>query len=285
MKINFEVANSKLVFNNSMFGKERLFVDGRLVSEKRCLGRKSFHDFIIDQQEYQLEIQAKWFPPQIHLTLYKGAEVVHDQWYTKQGKVIDSDQLHVPKFGWIFAAICGVIPVLSGGGAVPTGIGLGGAFGCIATARNSTQSRGRRIGVCIAISSACWIGIIVFILVIGGVQGYFGLMPWSVDQLTKAANEVNKKCPMTIDADTRLENVKVVKDTFSYNYTLVNYTVEEIDPIKFKSILMPNLKIDACRNNQLRLFMKNGVTVRYRYMSKEGNLVTDINVCNDDCNN
>lgn len=62
----------------------------------------------------------------------------------------------IPAWAWIFAALCGAIPLATFGGAIPAAIGFGGAGGCIGLARNTDLNIGVRVLGCIAITVACW---------------------------------------------------------------------------------------------------------------------------------
>lgn len=68
----------------------------------------------------------------------------------------------IPGWAWIFAIACGIIPILTLGGAIPGAIGGGGAFGCIAIAREPSMALGIRIAVCTGISMLCWVLLVVF---------------------------------------------------------------------------------------------------------------------------
>ncbi len=65
-------------------------------------------------------------------------------------------QLPIPAWTWIFVVACGIIPVLTLGGAIPGAIGFGGAGGCIGVARSASMSVGARAAVCVAITAICW---------------------------------------------------------------------------------------------------------------------------------
>ena len=79
---------------------------------------------------------------------------------------VSSDKSPIPAWAWIFAVACGVIPVLTLGGAIPGAIGFGGAAGCVAVARDPDKARGTRVGICLAITTLCWV---LFLAVVGGV--------------------------------------------------------------------------------------------------------------------
>lgn len=59
-------------------------------------------------------------------------------------------------WAYLFAAMCGIIPVVSLGGAIPVAVGLGGAFACLGVARADGVSCSLRFVVGLAITAACW---------------------------------------------------------------------------------------------------------------------------------
>jgi hypothetical protein len=75
----------------------------------------------------------------------------------------------IPGWAWLFAAACIIIPVIALGGAIPGAIGGGGAFGCVAVARDPSKSVGARIAVCLVITGICW-GLFIALLVAAGVM-------------------------------------------------------------------------------------------------------------------
>ena len=69
----------------------------------------------------------------------------------------------IPGWAWVFAVACGIIPVLTLGGAIPGAIGFGGASGCVAVARDESKAIGLRVGICCGITALCWILFVVFV--------------------------------------------------------------------------------------------------------------------------
>jgi hypothetical protein len=69
----------------------------------------------------------------------------------------------IPPWAWIFAVACGIIPVLTLGGAIPGAIGIGCAAGCIGVARNAAMPLGARLGICVATTVAAWVGVIMLL--------------------------------------------------------------------------------------------------------------------------
>jgi hypothetical protein len=69
----------------------------------------------------------------------------------------------IPWWAWVFAAGCAILPVLTLGGAIPGGVGFGGAAGCVAAARDSRMPVGVRIAICTLIVLAAW-GIVIAVV-------------------------------------------------------------------------------------------------------------------------
>lgn len=52
------------------------------------------------------------------------------------------------------------------------------------------------------------------------------------EQLLKVSETMNMNCPMMVDSDTRLDNtMSLPEKILAYNYTLVNYTIDELDAV------------------------------------------------------
>jgi len=91
------------------------------------------------------------------------------------------------------------------------------------------------------------------------------------DQLMQGANEINAKCPIMVDRETRLDNaVALPNSIFQYNYTFVNLSKALIDVKKIKSKLSPNLLNSIKTNPGMKSFRDNNVTLVYSYNDKNG---------------
>ena len=91
------------------------------------------------------------------------------------------------------------------------------------------------------------------------------------------ANEMNKSCPMMVDAETRLDKITLPSKTvFQYNYTLINYEKTEIDTVKIKSNLEQNIIRLTKTNPQMQYQRENNVTMNYIYNDKNGDYLMSI---------
>ena len=92
--------------------------------------------------------------------------------------------------------------------------------------------------------------------------------------LKLSAQEINKMCPRTIDKDTQLDNVVVLSNkTIQYNYTLVNWELEDLDLQAIESDFFPLLLNRTKTNPGLSRFRDNKVTVNYYYADMDGKFV------------
>lgn len=120
--------------------------------------------------------------------------------------------------------------------------------------------------------------------VIGAIIGYtsfqyFFNSPSLDKQLMYAASEINKTCPIMVDKDTRLDNaMSSSSQDFQYNYTLPNYTKEEIDTTVFEKALKPQLVNTISTNPDLKIFRDNNVTIIYNYKDKNGVFLLRISI-------
>jgi hypothetical protein len=56
----------------------------------------------------------------------------------------------------MFVIACGIIPMLTVGGLIPTFLGVTGAVGCVAISRKEAWSVVSRVALCTCITGACW---------------------------------------------------------------------------------------------------------------------------------
>jgi uncharacterized protein YceH (UPF0502 family) len=92
--------------------------------------------------------------------------------------------------------------------------------------------------------------------------------------LKLTAQKINKMCPMTVDKDTQLDNVVILSNkTIQYNYTFVNWELEDLDLQAIESDFFPLLLERTKTNPGLKLFRENKVTVSYYYADMESKFV------------
>ena len=116
------------------------------------------------------------------------------------------------------------------------------------------------------------IGLVVGLTVAILVQQYFFKPPSFDKQMMNIASELNKTCPIMIDAETQLDNaVALPEKTFQYNYTLINMDKDSIDIERLEEYLKPVILNTIKTNPDLKSFRDNNVTMSYNYKDKNSN--------------
>jgi hypothetical protein len=72
----------------------------------------------------------------------------------------------IPAWGYLFAGLCILLPILTLGGAIPGAVGFGGAAACVGVSRDDKKSIGIRIALCAAIVFACWMVVGAVVLLV-----------------------------------------------------------------------------------------------------------------------
>jgi hypothetical protein len=149
-------------------GKRRISVDGRQIEETARAQDALFdigssHTFSIGAHRCTVVIRSKWGLAYEYDLLVDGRSVATG--------AVASAQAPVPAWGYLFIAACGLIPVVSLGGAVPAAIGAAGAFGCLGAARDGSKSVFERASRCLAITAGCWVIFLLFLIAVGTMLG------------------------------------------------------------------------------------------------------------------
>jgi hypothetical protein len=126
---------------------------------------------------------------------------------------------------------------------------------------------------------ATTVGIIVAAVVSKFVVNYFNDSMSFDEQLMQVSQEINKHCPFMIDQDTRLDNtIGGPGNSFTYNYTLVNYFAEEVDVDELKERIEPQMIMNIKTSPDMEQFRENNVTLLYKYRDKAGNFIFEIKI-------
>ena len=137
--------------------------------------------------------------------------------------------------------------------------------------RKKTDTWKKQIGVLI--------GIIAFFISFYAVQQLFFKAPLFDKAMMEVASEINKSCPIMIDAETRLDNaIALPNNVFQYNYTLVDIDKASTDTLGMRKILEPNIIKYVKTNPQMRPQREHKTTVNYYYKDKTGAFLILISV-------
>lgn len=126
------------------------------------------------------------------------------------------------------------------------------------------------------------IGVVAFVLAYFAVQQVFFQTSMFDKKMMEVAGEINKSCPIMIDAETRLDNaIALPKNVFQYNYTLVNMELAKSDTVQMKKVLEPNITNFVKTNPQMQAQRDLKTTINYYYKDKAGKFMFLISVTPD----
>ncbi len=104
------------------------------------------------------------------------------------------------------------------------------------------------------------------------------------DALTKVSAQMNKKMPIILDKDTRLDKVSAEPGRhLKYHYTLVSVRHGDINTAEFSKVIKPQLKSRLCEDVEMQKFLKNGVSVSYLYKTNDGRAIGGAEFSPSDC--
>jgi hypothetical protein len=127
--------------------------------------------------------------------------------------------------------------------------------------------------------------------VVGGVVGFLvvsaifhkGDDQGSLDaNLNRVADELNKKLPMMVDGQTRLDQVSAKTGTLIYSYSLPNQNKGDVDFSALQKILRPNIIANYQDNQTMKELRKWNVSLDYQYKDKNGESIGEILVTTKD---
>jgi hypothetical protein len=121
--------------------------------------------------------------------------------------------------------------------------------------------------------------------VVGGVVGFLvvsamfhnGEDQGSLDaNLNRVADELNKKLPMMVDEQTRLDQVSAKTGTLIYSYSLPNENKGDVDFSTLQKKLRPNIIANYRDNQAMKELRKWNVGLDYQYKDKNGETIGEI---------
>jgi hypothetical protein len=103
--------------------------------------------------------------------------------------------------------------------------------------------------------------------------------------LVQTAEIMNKSLPMMVSPGVQWDSsVAGPGKKLSYEYTLVDYSVDEIDGKEFAQNISQSITNEICTNPMTQIFPENGVLLNFNVYDNSHNLITQVEVENSDCN-
>jgi hypothetical protein len=92
--------------------------------------------------------------------------------------------------------------------------------------------------------------------------------------LFAVAKEINKKCPMPTDENTRLDSASVYNEfMITYHYTVHTVSNTEVDLKKFKITMETAMTEKYNTDKQLAIYRDNNIAIAYDYKDKTGDFL------------
>lgn len=89
--------------------------------------------------------------------------------------------------------------------------------------------------------------------------------------LFAAAKEINKKCPIATDENTRMDSATVFNEyMITYHYTIHTVSNKDLDLAKFKAGMQTAMSEKYKTDPQLKIYRDNHIAVAYDYKDKAG---------------
>jgi hypothetical protein len=138
------------------------------------------------------------------------------------------------------------------------------------------------------------IGILLIVLIAAAIgrQGVQSSFPSSatandqqfVQRLEQASNELNKQLPRMYDKVTRLDTtVAGPGKTWVYMYTIVSPDSSKLTQRDLDKYLGIKVRNGVCTADFMKVFIDNGVQVKYVYRANDGSVIGTIVVKPSDC--
>ena len=101
----------------------------------------------------------------------------------------------------------------------------------------------------------------------------------------KLVNKFNKKCPMMIDSETRMDGIDVKNNSIVYKFTLINLKLENVDTSTFNKNLRPGIINSIKENKDLDELKRINSVFEYYYKDLENKFIYSFKINPEDYNN
>jgi hypothetical protein len=92
------------------------------------------------------------------------------------------------------------------------------------------------------------------------------------DELADTVHEINQKCPVMVDSETRIDGLEVLgENTLRYNYSLVNVQRVNVDTSQFRRAMWPGILGMIRVSSDMQKLRDQNTTIEYSYKDRNGN--------------
>lgn len=94
------------------------------------------------------------------------------------------------------------------------------------------------------------------------------------DKAIKVMAQFNSKCPIMIDAETRMDGIEIKNgNTIVYKYTLINLFASKVDTTQFNRALRPGIINTIKTNSELNELKRIKSSFEYYYKDRENKFI------------
>jgi hypothetical protein len=87
-------------------------------------------------------------------------------------------------------------------------------------------------------------------------------------ELEKTTDKINKRCPIMVDPNTRLDNTETMEKNIIYNYTIIG--IRDEDFLRAKDTIRDRVINIARSTRDTKKLLDLGITLRYVYKNENG---------------
>lgn len=101
--------------------------------------------------------------------------------------------------------------------------------------------------------------------------------------MARMAEKIGRGLPRMIDSETRWDSVAAgPADTLTYNYTMVHYTVRELDRQALSAFLADSRK-KICAMPDMQEMLKAGSVMEFKWSGKDKSSIAELHLAEDTC--
>lgn len=102
-------------------------------------------------------------------------------------------------------------------------------------------------------------------------------------QLRKSADSNNRKCPRNLNKYLRLDSFEAGNKKMTINYTLLNVSSTDVNGNELRPSVSRDIRKGVCTESNSAELLKQGVTFVFAVHGKDGGLIFDYQVQDEDC--
>lgn len=147
--------------------RETVWVDGAVVYDEFSMRLFNAIPVVVGGKSGRVEVSVGWnLMPRVKLFVDGEPSEPWPKDRPLPGADAQLPALPQPRWAWFFVIACGILPALTGGGALPAAHGVGGAAACLTIAKKNDWRTTTPLVACSGVTTGCWavVGALVWLL-------------------------------------------------------------------------------------------------------------------------